>query len=153
MDILKPNPHESKEPINEIVVEEIISKKTNEPEDERYPGFKVYSISYGRKKLIFYIKEETGESHSHIKNVLEEDQRQENETTYLYTALKKILDQTADKIKISVHYKILTENEKIAEWSKSEGKQIFNWETENEIPDDTHPTLHVFQSIIKPKKQ
>ena len=133
------------------IIEEIIRSKKQKV-DDYYPGWLIYTLSYGSKTLEVRFKPDRREAGTYIENTKESSERLENETTLLYKAVKIILQDFVFHNNLSVDYFIRTENEHIRDWAKNRGEQIFHWDNVEEYKDENFPTLYVFKKMFQPEK-
>lgn len=85
--------------------------------------------------------------HSYVININPEN-RQPNETTLLYKAMKQYLENLANQKGKPIEYKLLSTNPAMIQWADSMGNKIFNWQSTDVIPSDPYPPLHVYETTI-----
>ncbi len=98
-------------------------------------GNDVITLSYGRKDLMIVASKRDNSVITRVENMRESGQ-EENETTLLYTAAKKIMGQLAQKYKSDLKYTISTSDESMNAWAQSKGVNIFNLQPASDIRDD-----------------
>ena len=101
-------------------------------------------------RIIFNPK--TKEAQTKVENIKDSQHRKQHETTALYLAAKLLMQMLADETGSVLSYKILTENEKIRDWARSTGVQIFNWQEVDVIHQESYPNLYVFNTTVEPKE-
>ena len=133
----------------EEIVEEILSNAVKEDrESYRCPGAQAYSIAYGSKKFVLFFQEDEGNFSSFIKN-REGLERKEHETSLLYSAAKKLMERLAADQNKTYTYTLRTQNQNIKNWADTKGRKIFQWQTEDEIPDEVYGPLYVFGTQVR----
>ena len=127
--------------------EDIVEKLAADAKKEEFPNRFVYELKYGRKTVTLSYFFETGEAITHIDNIGTEEDKKEGETSILYEAVKKILQDLSNKKGQEIEYKIETRNGNIREWALTKGKEIFEWESE---PDKKGDFTYIFKAVIRP---
>lgn len=115
--------------------------------DERYINAQVFIFEYGSKELILYL-ENSDASHTFV-DTIKPSERKEYETTILYRALRKFLDNVASKQQKDINYKLLTESKQVVSWANSTGNDIFHWKKIDIIPQEEYLDLHIFETTIE----
>lgn len=90
-------------------------------------------LSYGSKELVISFddsQEVIAAGGALITNT--EAQKEEGETTALYSAGKKIMERHGAKNKKTVEYTLVTEEETIKAWVNSKGNDLFSWDSVND---------------------
>ena len=79
---------------------------------------------------------------SHIENVLDDSKKKANETTLLYAAAKRLMEETANQDGQAISYMFDTENERLTNWAKTVGQDVFDWDSS--YPDEGNKDRTVF---------
>jgi hypothetical protein len=125
----------------------IIERLVADAKKEEFPNRFVYELKYGRKNVTLSYFFETREAITHIDSIGTEEDKKEGETSILYEAVKKILQDLSDKKGQEIEYKIETRNGNIREWALTKGKEIFKWESE---PEKRGELTLIFKTVIRP---
>ena len=113
-------------------------------------GSRVYILNYGSKSLEVFIDFMTNEVMTFVENI--DSKRKAGETTLLYTAVKKVIENTVDETGKKLDYSLRTTFENMKNWAETKGRKIFDWDEEDqEIVD--RKTYYTFKKAFKPKKQ
>jgi hypothetical protein len=145
----KPTP----EQYDNSIVDQIYQAKI---EHEENGNVQYITLYYGMKELSISIEVGKNGIHrisTHIQNIGKETQRQKNETTYLYLAAKRVMEDKANELGRKISYYIQTKDEKMIAWADSTGKQIFNWS--DKIPNEEYQVdtgFHHYFTFIEPTK-
>ena len=113
-----------------------------------------YLLNYGSKVLTLTFLEADHSFMTVIESDLNTD-RQENETTLLYQAAKKLMYTRANSLGKSLHYGLFTSNDKLINWARTRGNKLFHWNSEV-VHDDSQTGLEPiveFGAEIEPKQQ
>lgn len=98
-------------------------------------GSDIFTMSYGRKDLIMVVNKNTGSVITRVENMRELG-AEENETTLLYLAAKKIMEQLAQRYKRSLVYTVSTSSETMNAWVQGKGSRIFDFQPVSNIHDE-----------------
>jgi len=114
-----------------ISVEEFIEYAGGEPEEIAVTWPERTLLQYGSKVLILGIDRQKKTAQTLVKTVGEE--KQKNETTLLYRAAQKVMQEIANAEGMSFKYTLRTSNEKLAQWAQSSGNDIFGWQEQKDV--------------------
>ena len=132
------------------IVEEVFSTRREGESNDRFPGAEIVVFSYGMKELMLATKRNSREFLTFIENKFGEETRKENEKYILYSSALKLMQKIVDEEKIPYEYRLLTENQKIKNWARGKGNEIFKWNEINEYSDDP---LFVARKSIDPENK
>jgi|GEM_PF-6316677 len=93
-------------------------------EDREHEGFETRLLKCGSKELLLYF---LGDEFSTVV-VGGSGGKIKGETTKLYIAAKKIMQEKADLLGKMVAYSISTSNESMIKWAREAGENIFHWQ-------------------------
>tara|TARA_Y100000310_G_scaffold214719_1_gene215676 strand:- start:439 stop:966 length:528 start_codon:yes stop_codon:yes gene_type:complete len=122
-------------------IDTILASKEDAGEDERYPNATIYILEYGRKRLRITFKKDN-DVVIHIENRSGNTNRMANETTIIYMAAEKLMQEHASSTGHTLSYTLITKNINIAEWAKTSGMEIFQWDDQGEYSDGDHPMFY-----------
>lgn len=128
----------------ESVVSRILREGVFE-HDERQPNRFRIVLAYGRKLLDCSVRKREKVAGATIENVADETFRRPHETTLLYKALRQALVGVANRVGEPIRYTLVTTNEKLIEWAKNAGSDIFQWQNVR-----TDEDLVSFECEIRP---
>ncbi|MEW6408348.1 MAG: hypothetical protein AB1465_06710 [Patescibacteria group bacterium] len=98
--------------------------------DQEYPDVHRVLLEYGSKICIVTIDYGGEEFSTYIKTIT--DQKKDRETTFLYKAARKIMQDVVNEKGQKFRYEFFAKNEKMRNWAKTTGQDIFHWEDESE---------------------
>lgn len=107
-----------------------------------------YLLEYGGKYLIISLKQEM--INTYVKNNGKE--KQPKETTLLYTAAKKVMQQLADETGKEFMYKLITPSFTMRQWAIETGSKIFDWTEESDYEQQAAIGQFWFSSKFSPQK-
>lgn len=97
-------------------------------EGEKWVSPSHYLLEYGGKYLILSFRPDRDEVGTYLKNNGKEKKPQE--TTLLYTAAKKMIQQRADESGRQFIYILTTTSPVMKKWAAGRGSEIFDWDPE-----------------------
>lgn len=110
--------------LDQAAIEEILHgaiKKESEKEVS-------WTLRYGRKELILnYSLEIDNCFTTQIENISEVADSKQWETTLLYRAAKRLMQEAVDSLRRSKRYTLTTSNSPMKAWAKSTGQLLFQW--------------------------
>lgn len=139
---------------DDTIVQNIFASRV-ERADEGSVGISAVVLRYGRKDMTIMFRRGIHLSggllvNIHLENARGEPAAQKNETTFLYMAAEKVLQEFADQSGQSVSYVFDTESTALADWARTRGEALFHWDKED--IDDKKPEHVVFTKFFKPKQ-
>lgn len=120
----------------EEIVEEIYASK--EPvEFHESLGCDGFLLKYGGKELKLVFEKKNLTVADYIENA-DETKRTERETTLIFKAAKKIIQDWSDEVGKRIVYRPTTQNENLKAWllDPEKGQAIFAWDSVKEYGDD-----------------
>lgn len=124
------------------VIKEIIAKKKAIEGSGFFADWLMYELEYGNKRLELQYNPKNYEASTYVENTGKD--QMSDQTTILYESVKKILENLVENEKHNINYAIRTNNENMANWAKTKGREIFEWDAEQELLQGDFPSLHVF---------
>ena len=109
-----------------------------------------YYLTYGRKQLTIYVR--PGEANTLIRNVNDETHKKDDETTILYLAAKMVIQKLAKEQGDVIEYALRTSVDRIRDWARTTGNEIFHW-SNTSVEQDQSGETHDFRVTIDPPAQ
>ena len=108
-----------------------------------------YVIKYGNKYCMITIDLETNEAEDYLVN-MEGEEKKPNQTTCIAAAGKKLMQQTADELGISINYTLKTSYKHLIAWAQDDqkGRAIYGWPKK---PDKVTMEGNCFNYQFEPK--
>jgi len=124
-------------------------------------GYETTILRFGNKELIITFLDDSRLFKTHIENKKTEEPKTQSETTLLYMAARRVMQQITNKAGFRLHYRIETKFPKMAKWALTTGDLIFHWtrviidrENIEQCPDDEQlKKLSVFRTHFDPSKK
>ncbi len=113
---------------------------------------RAYTIKFGSKSLDVLFDFSTNEVLTYIENV-DFDLRRAGETTLLYMAAKKIMENVSSETGEILKYSLTTTFESMRAWADEKGREIFDWDEQSEeddFKDANRPVRYNFLKIFNP---
>ncbi|MDD4333287.1 MAG: hypothetical protein PHT51_04205 [Patescibacteria group bacterium] len=139
----------------EQIIDNIIANMQTGRKDEYYPKALVYDLEYGQKRLAVYYEKDIQNVETYLDNIKDGSEKKENETSLLYKAAKKLIQQFADDAQQKIGYTLFTKFEKMRDWATSynKGRLIFDWDIELKHANFRGgENFYEFHAIICPRK-
>jgi hypothetical protein len=123
-------------------------------------GLSIYLLEHGQKQLIISFYPQSQEVYTYVKNDYAR-KKKPKETTLLYTAAQKLMQETSNENNEVFTYKLMTVFENMKQWATTTGNEIFHWENndisdveegENESEKREKPLKSYYFTHIKPEK-
>lgn len=100
------------------------------------------TITHGRKELtVTFENAEPMRAYTFVKNKRGEEQVEPNETTLLYTAIQKVIQQEADRLGLPIIYTLTTTSPQMTLWATTKGRKLFDWGNEKTTQFETRDRL------------
>lgn len=143
-------PELSQEDIVDLIIADMEVANSNDQNNE----LENYLFNYGRKRLLlaYYPSDKLGYFMTYVTNNKNQE-RLKNETTFIYLAAKKIMEQIVNREKKEIKYTLSTENEKMADWANEKGDEIFHWNKREIRKSDGRNSSFSFTTKIKPEDE
>jgi hypothetical protein len=122
------------------IVDDIIKSKKEHLENSAYIVLYTAELYYGSKKIEISIDFSNNRISTKIENIHDESQKKSQESTLLYMASKKIIQEQVDNLGSPLTYSLITHYKKIKLWAESTGKKIFDWDKIEEEETDAKET-------------
>jgi len=115
----------------------------------------VITLGYGRKILKLYYHPSYSSAEGVLANISDKANSQPNETTLLYKALKRLLQNLSNQKKGKIDYRLITKNKNLIDWATAadKGKLVFDWNGEPEISVKGDEPEYVFTKTFEPEEE
>ncbi len=109
---------------------------------------KFWRLDFGSKTLVVEFYGSSKKFQTHVLTDSTKDRR-EQETTIIYTAGKKIMENAAAERKKDTEYMLTTSNKSMIKWALTKGHAVFGWDEANFVTPDGEIDLEKMKSKLQ----
>jgi len=114
------------------IADTVLHRALPDPEAKRHRIEESAVLTYGAKKLIVWVDTVDKRISTNIET--DDGDPKPCETTILYLAANKFMQRTVDDLGTTYWYQLQSKNERIKNWARTAGNDIFHWTNLSEVP-------------------